>query len=133
VEDRSAAAGERDRRERSRPRRARRGQHERDAGAEADHTDGERDRACGRQRLALGREATLEELAEVLAPEDRHLVRSYADDLQELLNLGVTPEEANGVVFAGSAEDAIRFLEGEHAEDTLGELRREGLLCGGSS
>lgn len=41
------------------------------------------------------------------------------------------PDE-DAVVFEGSAEDAIRMLEGEHADETIEALRAEGLLCDSS-
>ena len=39
---------------------------------------------------------------------------------------------ADDIVFEGSAEEAIRFLEGEQADETIRTLRAEGLLCGSS-
>jgi hypothetical protein len=67
------------------------------------------------------------------ASEPHAAQAAETSETQELRELGLTPEEANEVVFEGSAEDAIRLLEGEHAEETIQELRREGLLCGSST
>jgi hypothetical protein len=38
-------------------------------------------------------------------------------------------DDLDAVVFEGSAEEAIRFLDGEHAEETIRVLRAEGVLC----
>lgn len=42
------------------------------------------------------------------------------------------PTGDDAIVFEGTAEEAIRFLEGEHADETIAALRSEGLLCASS-
>ncbi len=65
----------------------------------------------------LGR-ASLEQLAENL-PEGvpPHLANAYANELRELVELGMTVEQADAasreVAFAGSADDVVRWLESE--------------------
>lgn len=53
------------------------------------------------------------------------------DDLRALARLP-PGADLDAIVFEGTAEEAIRFLEGEHAEETIAALRAEGLLCDSS-
>lgn len=53
-------------------------------------------------------------------------------DLDAFERWAATGEDDDAIVFEGTAEEAIRFLEGPHADDTIAVLRSEGLLCASS-
>ena len=70
-----------------------------------------------------------------LRTDVQRLARTIDTIAEKLLTTGEVQElkrHADDIVFEGSAEEAIRFLEGEQADETIRTLRAEGLLCGSS-
>lgn len=86
--------------------------------------DAARKQATDQAKILRG----LAERIERGAPE---LPAALVDELARALDAR-EEDDLDAIVFEGSAEDAIRFLEGDHADGAIAELRAVGKRCASS-